>query len=133
MADKGGTILLSTTYGDRRNVVLRLSLAALAGADALAYFSNALAERHEEACEGLEFFIRLPAPGSISGVAEFRVDSAADLRSLKCVCDCCSSAASGGACAQRQEPQPLGQHSLLPRPCSSPIFPPPSHPLAQAI
>ncbi len=83
--DKGGSILLSTTYGERRNVVLRLSLPALAGPDALAYFTSALAERHEEASEALDFYIRLPAPGSITGVAEIRVDSAADLRSLKCV------------------------------------------------
>ena len=151
----GGSILLSTTYGDRRNVVLRLSLAALAGPDALAYFQSALAERHEEASDGLDFFIRLPAPGSITGVAEIRVDTAADLRSLKCVL--CSSRQLArtltGLLPAAPGPAQMRNHFLVhgfpgsrwARPSHAhthswplflPLHPPPTHPLtlfAQAI
>ncbi len=80
-----GTILLTTSYGERRNVVVCLSQSSLFGQAGLQYFAGALAERHEESAEVLDFFIRLPAPGSITGVAEIRVDSVADLKSLKCV------------------------------------------------
>lgn len=83
--DNATSILLNTQYGERRNVVLRLSLTSLYGADGLAYFANAVAERHEEAADALDFFVRLPAPGKITGMSEIRIDDVADLRSLKCV------------------------------------------------
>ncbi len=117
-----GTILLSTSYGERRNVVVCLSLAGLSGQAGLQYFSQALAERHEEAAEALDFYIRLPAPGSITGVAEIRVDSVADLKSLKCV----QRVAPAGAQAAPYAPPPAPLLAAARNSASDPS--PPLHP-----
>ena len=91
------SLLLSTTYGDRRNITIRLSNAELLGADGLSYFQTSIAERHEENAAALDFFVRLPSPGKIQGISEFKIDDAADLRSLKCVGSAARAKALGAA------------------------------------
>jgi hypothetical protein len=113
------SLLLSTTYGDRRNITIRLSNAELLGADGLSYFQTSIAERHEENAAALDFFVRLPSPGKIQGISEFKIDDAADLRSLKCV----GSAARAKALRAALKAA-AGLHSSCPLRPHAPLVPP---------
>lgn len=74
-------LLINTTYGDRRNVVVRLLRSALLDTTTgSGYFQTTVSERHEESAEDLDFFIRMPTP---KGVSEVMIEDVGDLKSLQ--------------------------------------------------
>ena len=73
------TLLINTTYGERKNVVVKLSRSAMQESG-MPYFAATVGERHEENGDKLEFFVRVP---NAKIVAEVKIDDAGDLKNLQ--------------------------------------------------
>jgi len=72
-------LLINTTFGERKNVVVKLSRSSMQE-EGMTYFSSTVGERHEENGDSLDFFVRVP---SGKQMAEVKIDDSGDLKNLQ--------------------------------------------------